>query len=64
MELTLLTDDLPTVRRVPLASLNAPPATISPALQAYLRGVTPDLLLVLDLERLLSEPHLIVHEDV
>jgi purine-binding chemotaxis protein CheW len=64
MELTLLADDRPAIRPVPLASLNPPPATLSPTLLAYLRGVTPDLLLVLDLERLLSDPQLIVHEEV
>jgi purine-binding chemotaxis protein CheW len=63
MELTLLADEIPIIRRVPVASLNLPPATVSPTMQTYLRGVTPDLLLVLDIERLLSDPHLIVHEE-
>jgi purine-binding chemotaxis protein CheW len=63
MELTLLADDRPTIRQVSLDALSLPPATVSPATQTYLRGVTPDLLLVLDLERLLSDPQLIVHEE-
>lgn len=63
MELTLLSDDVPQVGEIPLASLSPPPATLPPQVQDYVKGITPDLLIVLDLERLLSDPHLIVHED-
>lgn len=63
MELTLLADDVPEVRQVPLANLNSPPGTISAQMQDYLRGITPDMLMVMNLERLLSDPRLIVHEE-
>lgn len=63
MELTLLTDDVPQVGEIPLDSLSPPPATLPPQVQDYVKGITPDLLIVLDLERLLSDPHLIVHEE-
>jgi purine-binding chemotaxis protein CheW len=61
MELTLLADDVPQVRRVPLAGLTPPPGAAST--REYVRGVTPDMLVVLDLERLLSDPRLIVFQE-
>ena len=63
MELTLLADDVPQICKMPLASLSPPPATLPPQVQDYVRGVSPDLLIVLDLERLLSDPQLMVHEE-
>ena len=63
MELTLLADGVPQVGEIPLASLSPPPSTLPPQVQDYVKGITPDLLIVLDLERLLSDPHLIVHEE-
>ena len=62
MELALLTDDVPQIRNIHLKSLNPPPDTISPILKEYLMGITPDMLMVLDMQRLLSEKRLIVQE--
>ena len=64
MELSLLADDVPHVRRVPLSSLNAPPSTVSEQTQTYVRGITPDMLIILDVDRFLSDPRLSVHEEV
>lgn len=64
LELTFLADDRPQVCQVPLASLAPPPATVSAHAQAFLRGVAPDMLMVLDIERLLSHPGLIVQDEV
>ncbi|HRD48823.1 MAG TPA: chemotaxis protein CheW [Candidatus Competibacteraceae bacterium] len=64
MELALLTDDLPQVCEIPLASLGSAPATLPAQVQNYVRGVSPDLLIVLDLERLLSDPQLIVYDEI
>ncbi|MBK8535277.1 MAG: chemotaxis protein CheW [Candidatus Competibacteraceae bacterium] len=63
MELMLLADDVPQVGEIPLSSLSSPPATLPMQVQDYVRGVSPDLLIVLDLERLLSDPQLIVDEN-
>ena len=64
MELSILADDLPQVVNVPLAEVQPPSATISNQAQKYVRGVTADMLIILDLERLLSEPGIRVHEEV
>jgi purine-binding chemotaxis protein CheW len=61
-ELTLLTDDLDKVRRLQPEDLNPVPPTVSPKMQAHVRGVTSDMMMVLDLESLLSDPTIIVHE--
>ncbi len=63
MELGILTDDLPQVINVPLAEVQPASATISPQAQKYVRGVTADMLVILDLERLLSDPAIIVRQE-
>ena len=62
IELTLLTDDLGNVCRLRLNELNPTPPTVSPKVQAHVRGITADMMLVLDLESLLSDPNIIVSE--
>jgi purine-binding chemotaxis protein CheW len=55
-------DDVLEIRRVPHAQIGAPLADAATAAQrgAGVRGVTPDLLVVLDLEILLGDPRLLV----
>jgi purine-binding chemotaxis protein CheW len=63
MELGILADDMPQVANVPLAQVQ-PPTTISNQAREYVRGVTGDMLIILDPERLLSDPGIIVHEEL
>lgn len=62
MELCILADDMPQEEKVPLTSIQPVSTGISSQTQAYIRGVTNDMLLILDLERLLSDPGIIVNE--
>jgi purine-binding chemotaxis protein CheW len=62
MELTLLTDDLDKICCLRLDDLNPPPPTVSAKVQSHLRGVTTDMMMVLDLESFLSDPDIIVCE--
>jgi purine-binding chemotaxis protein CheW len=62
MELTLLTDDLDKVSRLRMDDLHPTPPTVSAKVQAHVRGVTADMMMVLDLESLLSDPNIIVYE--
>jgi purine-binding chemotaxis protein CheW len=64
MELGILADDIPQVASVPLADVQPASATISSRAQEYVRGVTNDMLIILNLPRLLSDPGIIVHEEV
>ncbi|MDP1992661.1 MAG: chemotaxis protein CheW [Syntrophales bacterium] len=64
MELSLLADELPQTTRVSRNDVKAPTVTISPRAQEFIRGITDDMLIILDLKRLLSDPGIIVHEEV
>jgi len=61
MQLTLLTDDLDKVCHVRLDDLHPPPSTVSAKVQAHMRGVTADMMMVLDLESILADPQIIVY---
>jgi purine-binding chemotaxis protein CheW len=63
MELTLLTDDLGKLCHLRMDDLNPAPPTVSPKVRGYLKGVTPDMMMVLDLESIFSDPHIIVCEE-
>ena len=63
MELGILADDLPQVANIPLTEVQPPSATISNQAQKYVQGVTADMLIILHLERLLSDPAIIVDEE-
>jgi chemotaxis signal transduction protein len=62
MELTLLTDDLDKVCQLRVEDLNPTPPTVSSRVQGHVHGVTSDMMMVLDLESLLSDPNIIVSE--
>jgi len=62
IELTLLADDCSEVQLITIDELRPPPSTISAKVQGYLRGVTPDMMLVIDLESLLADPDIVVSE--
>lgn len=63
MELCIVADDIPAVADVPRTDLKAAGGTISDRVLPFVRGVTPDMLLVLDLERLLSDPAIVIHDE-
>ena len=63
LELALLADGVPSVLTSPVSEILPPPITISSRLQDYLTGVTNEMLLILDIERLLLDPRLIVEEE-
>lgn len=64
LELGLLADVMVGVRRVPLDRLQPSLPTLTGIRAEYLKGVTEERLVVLDLERLLSDPKIIVHDEV
>jgi purine-binding chemotaxis protein CheW len=64
LELGLLADVIVSVRRVPLDGLQASLPTLTGIRAEYLKGVTAERLVVLDLDRLLADPKIIVNEAV
>jgi len=64
LELGLLADVIVALRTVREDSLQATLPTLTGIRADYLRGITADRLVVLDLGRILSDPALVVHEEV
>jgi len=59
----LLVDDVPQVRQVARAEIGPPLSDTGGAKRQIVTGVTPDLLSLLDLETLLSDPRLVVQDE-
>jgi len=58
----LLVDEVPEIRQVKVADIG-PPVADGSSKAEVVRGVTPDMLSVLDLEALLSDPALVIEDD-
>lgn len=64
MELCILADAVPEVINISPADLHTPTEAISTRVQPFLQGVTREMMIVLDLDRLLSESSILVQEEV
>jgi len=64
LELGLLADVIVGVRKVMADSLQPTLATLTGIHAEYLKGVDKDRLVVLDLDRILSDPKIVVHDEV
>jgi purine-binding chemotaxis protein CheW len=64
LELGVLADVIVGVRSIPADSLQPSLPTLTGIRADYLKGVTAGRLVVLDLARILSDPKIIVHEEV
>jgi purine-binding chemotaxis protein CheW len=64
LEFGLLADVSVGVQTIAVNSLQPPPPTVAGIGADYMRGVTVDGLIVLDMERILADPRIIVNEEV
>lgn len=64
MELGILADEIIGIRNIPVNDLQPPLSTMTGIHAEYLKGVTGERLIVLDMERFLTDRQLIVHEEV
>jgi purine-binding chemotaxis protein CheW len=64
LEVGLLVDAVTGVRSVPLPELQTSLPTLEGLSPDYLKGITSDALIILDAEKILADPKLIVHEEV
>jgi purine-binding chemotaxis protein CheW len=64
MALSLLADEVPQTVRLSHNDVKASTVTISARAQEFIQGITDDMLIVLDLKRLLFDPRIIIHEEV
>lgn len=60
----ILADAIAGVRRIPVAGIQPSLPTLTGIREEYLRGVTPERLVVLDAERLLTDENIVVQEQV
>ncbi len=63
MELCLLADSLPQAETVLKSQLNRPTTMLSARAREYTLGVTPQMLVVLNLAALLADPALVINDD-
>ena len=64
LELGLLADAIVGVRNIAAETLQRSLPTLTGIHAEYLKGVSDERLVVLDLDRILSDPRIIVHEEV
>jgi purine-binding chemotaxis protein CheW len=64
MELGLLADIVVSIRVIAANSLQASLPTLTGIRAEYLKGITDDRVVVLDLDRVLSDPKIVVHDEV
>jgi len=63
MEFCVLAEDRPKLKQVPMAMVQPASGTISAKGQEFIKGVTSDMLMILDMEKLISHPGIIVREE-
>jgi purine-binding chemotaxis protein CheW len=64
MALGILADEIIGIRNIPEKGLSPPLSTITSLRAGYIKGVTGEGLILLDMERFLSDRQLVVHEEV
>jgi purine-binding chemotaxis protein CheW len=64
LEVGILADDVSGAISVPLAEIKPPLATQATVKEEYVQGVTKDMLVVLNLEALMRDERIIVHEEM
>ncbi|MDB6166329.1 MAG: CheW protein, partial [Lacunisphaera sp.] len=64
LEFGLLADLIVGVQSIPVGNLQFSLPTLTGIRADYLKGVTPESLVVLDLARILADPKIIVHDEV
>ncbi len=64
MEFGILADEIIGIRHIPVDTVHPPPFTMTGVHAEYLRGVTGERLIVLDMERFLTDRKLIVREEI
>jgi len=64
MALGILADEIIGIRNIPKSGLNPPLPTMTGIHAGYVKGVTGEGLILLDMERVLNDRQLIVHEEV
>ncbi|MDI6796772.1 MAG: chemotaxis protein CheW [Desulfatibacillaceae bacterium] len=62
LELCLAVSDLPVTRQVAPSRISPADTALSRSGAAFVRGVTDDMLVILDMEKMLADPAIIIHQ--
>jgi len=62
--LGILADEISEIRSIPEKNLHPPLPTMTDIHARYLKGITGEGLIILDIKKILSDTQLIVHEEV
>ena len=63
MEFCILAEDRPKLEEIPIKAVQSATGTVSAKGQEFIQGVTFDMLMILNLEKLISHPGIIVREE-
>ena len=63
MKFCILAEDRPNLEQVPVAAIQPASGTLSAKGQEFIQGVTSEMLMILDLEKLISHPGIIVRDE-
>ena len=64
MEFGILADTIVGVRRIPVGAIQPSVPTLTGIRAEYLKGVTAEHLVILDITKMLADPKIVVHEEV
>lgn len=64
MEFGILADAVPGARLISVEQIQPPPEAFTGVREKYLRGITPERMAILDAAKLLSDPKLIIQEEI
>ncbi|MFH1081489.1 MAG: chemotaxis protein CheW [Pseudomonadota bacterium] len=64
MELGILADEIIGIRKIPVNEIQPPLSTMTGIYAEYLKGITGERLIVLDMERFLADKKLVVQEEI
>ncbi len=63
MEFCIVADGRPKLEKISLSDVQPPTGAVSAGAQGYIKGVTADMLMILDMQKLISDPGIIVREE-
>ena len=63
MEFCILAEDRPKLEQIPLERVQPTSGTLSAKGQEFIKGVTSNMLMILDMEKLISHPGIIIKEE-
>ncbi|MBF0118163.1 MAG: chemotaxis protein CheW [Desulfobacterales bacterium] len=64
METCIIADSIIAAKSIPLTSIQPAPPTLKGIQAEYIKGVTKEFLIILDIEKILTDKKIIIHDEV